>query len=106
HAQLDQDLAELVLAVALLAGDRVFELGRGDAPAAHQDVAQPVAAVHDGGVDDMPFVEVDRAEVVPVGEREAAGPAPEKEELDDVGETGLLETALDGHQRHSSMTRS
>ena len=71
-----------------------------------QDVAQAVAAVHDRGVDDVPFLEVDRAEVVPVGEREAPGPAPQEQELDDVRETRLLEAALDRHQRHSSMTRS
>ena len=90
RAELEQDLAQLVLALALLAGDRLGErLGR-DPSAAHQDIADPVAAVDDRRVDDEPLVEVDRAEVVPVGQRQAPRPPAEEEELDDVGETGLL----------------
>ena len=97
-----QDLAQLVLAVALLPVHRLPELLRRDPAAPHQDVAQPVAPVHDRGVDDLALVEIDRAEVLPVGEREAAGPPPQEQELDDVGEAGLLEASLDRHQRHSS----
>ena len=71
-------------------------------PLAQQDVAQAVAAIDDRGEDDVAFVEVDGAEVVLVGEREAPGPPPQEEQLDDVGKARLLEAALDRHQRQSS----
>ena len=103
---LDEDLAELVLAVALLPVHRLAAAARGDPAASQQNVAEPVAPVDDRRVDDLALVEVDRAEVVPVGERQAAGPPPQGEQLDHVGEARLLEASLDRHQRQSSIRRS
>ena len=86
--------------------DRLLELRRRDHAALEEDVAEPVAAVHDRGVADPAPVEVDGAEVVPVRDREAAGLLPHGEELQHVGEARLLEAALDRHQRNSSITRA
>ena len=101
----DEDLAELS-SVALLRGRSPPAAAGVIEPAPHQDVAEPVAPVHDRGVGDAALVEVDVAEVLAVGDREAAGRPAQGEQLDDVGEAGLLEAALDRHQRQSSITRS
>ena len=53
--ELDEDLAELVVPLSLLPVDGCLELVVRDAAASDQDVAQPVATVHDRRVDDLPL---------------------------------------------------
>src|SRR5262249_49246684 len=60
----------------------------------------------DRRVGDVALLEEDVAEVAAVGDRQASGLLPHRQQLQDVGERGLLEAALDGHQRRSSATRS
>ena len=49
------------------------------------------------GVADPPLVEVDVAEVVPVRDAQAAGLLAHRQELEHVGEAGLLEASANGH---------
>src|SRR5439155_6929281 len=101
-----QDLPELPVALPELQLDRRVQLVRADRAVLDEDVPQPIAAVHDRRVADPALVEVDVAEVRPVGDREAPGLLPQGEELEHVGERGFLERALDRHQRNSSISRS
>src|SRR5205823_8772669 len=71
-----------------------------------QALADAVAAIHDGRVGDSSGVEVDVAEVVELGEREAAGLSPHGQELKDVRQRRFGQRALDRHQRTSSMSRA
>ena len=58
---------------------------------AHQELAQPVRAVQDRGVDDPPLLEVDVAEVGPVRDAQAPGLAAHAEKLADVREIDVLQ---------------
>ena len=104
--QLDQDFPELPVPFAGLAVHRGPELGVRDPAAPDQQVAEPVPPVDDRGEDDPAVVEVGVPEVLAVRDRQAAGLPAERQQLDDVREAGLLQAALDGHQRHSSIRRS
>ncbi len=101
-----QDLAQPAIGRGGLASDRLLELLGCDSAVPNEHISEAIAPVHDRGERDLSFVEVDRPEVLPVGEREAAGAPPHVQELDDVGETGFFEAALDRHQAHSSISRS
>src|SRR5207245_9960657 len=106
HPHADQDLTELFAVLLALPVDGRVEMLRGDLLVLHEDVAQAVAPIHDRRVADAALVEVDVAEVRAVGDGETPRLLPERQELEHVGERGLLERALDGHQRNSSITRS
>ena len=95
---LDEDLAEpLPAAAAALRVHRHVQLELRDHAMLHEQVAQAVAPVHDRRVRDAAAIEVDVAEVVPVGDGETPRLLPHGEELEDVGERRFLETALDRH---------
>src|SRR5213592_3080045 len=106
HPHADQDLTELFAVLLALPVDGRVEMLRGDLLVLHEDVAQAVAPIHDRRVADAALVEVDVAEVRAVGDGETPRLLPERQELQHVGKRGLLERALDGHQRNSSITRS
>src|SRR5206468_3837149 len=63
----------------------------------HQDVAEPIPSVDDRSVADAPLVEVDVAEVGTISDRETPGLLPQRQQLEHVGERGLLERSLDRH---------
>src|SRR6185437_2694610 len=50
-------------------------------------------------------IEIDVAEVAAVGDAEAAGLLPHRQQLQHVRQARLAETPLDRHQRNSSMAR-
>src|SRR6266566_3462434 len=106
HGHPDEDLPQLLAMLLGLPLDRRFELALGDLAVLHQDVAQPVAPIHDGGIADSSLLEVDVAEVRAIGDGEASRFLSQGEQLKHVGERCLLERAFDGHQRKSSITRS
>src|ERR1019366_4295400 len=105
-AEPDEDFAESLVALLFLGLDRLLQLRGRDRAAFQEDVAEPVASIHDRGVTDAARVEIDGAEVVPVRHGQASGLLPHREELEHVGEARLLQAALDGHQRNSSITRA
>src|SRR5688572_12805654 len=102
---LDQDFTEPRVALCGLVGDGLLELGLRDQPVLHEDVAETVAAIHDGRVADASLVEVDVAEALPMRDAQTAALLAHREQLEHIGEARLLETSLDRHQRSSSMTR-
>src|SRR5687768_569089 len=95
-----------MLAIVLLCCNGLLQLLGRDPAFSDQQVSQPVPPVDDRGKRDLTLVEVNRPEVVPIGQRKTSGSAAQVEQLDDVRKTGLLEASLDGHQRHSSTMRS
>ena len=93
RALLDEQLAEPLVALRVLRVDGRIELRLRDHAVLHEHVAEAVAPIHDRRVADAALVEVDVAEVVAVGDAEAAGLLPHRQELQHVGEARLLEAA-------------
>src|SRR5690606_28662343 len=73
--------------------------------ALHENVAKPVATIHDRCERDPPFLEVDLAELPAIRDAEAACLATHGQKLQHVGEACLAQASTDCHQRISSMAR-
>ena len=95
--QLDQQVADALVAMLGLRVDGRLQLLGGDRSRFHEHVTDAIAAIHDRRVGDAPLVEVDVSEVVPVRDAEAAGLFPHREELENVRERRFAQRALDGH---------
>ncbi len=102
HAQGDENLPEAEVRNIGLEPHGRIELGGRDPAGSHQHVPQPVPPVDNRGMDDEPIFEEDRSVTLSVRQGEAPRPAPQKEELHDVGEARFPQAALDRHQRNSS----
>jgi hypothetical protein len=96
-AHAEEDLPQLLVAAFALEADRLLQLLGSQAAVLHQQVAKAVATIDDAGVADPALVEVDVAEVLAVGDRHAAGPLAQREQLEHVREAGFLQAALDRH---------
>src|SRR5690606_8448013 len=101
----DEQLADAAVRLARLMFQHLLQLPLREHALAHQDVAQPLAPVDDARVRAAALVEVDLAEARTIGNGEPAGLQSQGEQLADVGETGLLETALDRHATPSPGSR-
>ena len=78
---LDQYFAQLLVSIAVLYVDCLFELFLGDASALVEDVAQPVATIHNCGVADAPVIEEYVAQAGPVGDRQTTALPPQRQQL-------------------------
>ena len=100
-----QQVAEAPLRLGACSAIADSSAARRDESVLDEDVAKPVATIDDGGVRDAPAFEVNRAELLPVRDRQAARLLPHGEQLQHVGEAGFTEAAANRHQRGSSTTR-
>ena len=103
---LDEDLAEPPPPGRGLPLHRLGEDLAGHHVVADQKLAQAVGPVQHRRVDDPAVLEVDVAEVGPVGDAQAPGLAAHPQQLADVREVDVLEAAFDGHHSSSSCSSS
>ena len=84
-ARLDQYLAQLLVPIAVLQLYCLFQLLRSDPAALAEDIAQPVAPIHDGGVANPTVFEEDVPQARPVRYGQAPALAPKRQQLEHIG---------------------
>ena len=86
-------------------GDGLGECIRRDRAVAQQPIAKTIAAIHDGREHDPSGVKVNGAKGAFARNAQTPRLLAECEELQHIGETGLVQTSANRHQRKSSITR-
>ena len=102
RSELHQELSQPLPLLTCLLLDCGGQILSGDRPIAYQELTQSIGAIEDGGMDHRALLQVDVAEVRPVGQRQTPRLAPQCEQLTDVRQVDVSKRALDCHQSAST----